>query len=180
MPGLPGRPSRDDYGPDIKNRRPVRDASTELDGETVGTLMMHQLAGFGLVVPKAWVLCDGSAGASVSIVSRVEGWNTKNNLSAPFDPPTVTRNSVGEFFVDYNFSYPNEQGELVAVDPKFGLVVANQLEAVPGTNLFHGRAHLSSTPPAQKLRYVVRTHEWVVGVSSDWALADLDFGLLVH
>ena len=179
MSGLPARPTRDDYGPEIKNTRPVRDPSRELDGETVGTLMMHQLAGLGMVSPRAWVLCDGSAGASVQVVSRVEGWNTKNATGAPFDPPTVTRLAVGEFAVDYNFSYPDEKGDLVSVDPKFGIVVANSGAAVPGTELFHGRAHLSPSPPALKFRYIVRTHGWTVGVSSDWVPSDRDFALLV-
>lgn len=180
MPGLPGRPTREDYGPAIKNSRPVRDPTTELDGETVGTLMMHQLTGMGLVSAKASLLCDGSAGAAVSVVSRTEAWNTKNASGSPFDHPVVTRNATGEFFIDYNFSYPNEQGEQTPVDPKFGLVIADLKEAVASTNLFLGRAHLSSTPPAQKFRYVVRTYGWEIGVSADWALADLDFGLLVY
>ena len=179
MSGLPGRPDRNDFGPEIKNAKVVRDPTTELDGETIGNLMMHQITGTGLVAPRAWALCDGSAGAAVVVTSRTEGWNTKNDSSSPFDPPVVTRDALGRFFVDYNFSYPNQKGVSTAVDPKFIMPIENLADTIGSEFLFLARARLSATPPAQKFRIVVTTYSWEIGVSADWELADRDFGVLV-
>jgi S-adenosylmethionine hydrolase len=47
MSGFPIRPSRAAFGPKPVNRRPVRNPAQEMDGPTVGDLLMWQTSGMG-------------------------------------------------------------------------------------------------------------------------------------
>lgn len=177
MSGFPTRPTRDDFGPEPVNSRPVRDPSRELDGETIGRLMFHQLAGLGLGTARAWLLTQIDAGPAVSIASRTETWNPKNLSASPYDWPVVIRSGVGVYLVEYNSTYPDQTGELQAVDPKAPLAKVVPPAGTATDLVFVERAVFESAPPTGKFQIHVRTFQWQVGVSSDWAPADLPFFL---
>jgi hypothetical protein len=105
--GFPTRPVRDAFGPDPVNQYPVRDPNKELDGETIGRLMMHQLSGMGQTVDLADLIFVGSTQA---ISYRSEAWNPKRVTIAPFANPGIVRSSAGLYVVTYEEEYPDHKG----------------------------------------------------------------------
>ena len=117
MPGFPNRASRADYGPEPVNAHPVVDPARELDGETVGRLMFHQLAGLGVTAVVAWLLTPGT-GATPAITARAEAWNPNAETGAPYTAPVVTRTGAGEYTIDYPATQPDNTGTLYALNFK--------------------------------------------------------------
>jgi len=81
--------------------------------------------------------------------------------------------------VDYASQQPDENGDLQSLvvsglDPKVQPVTG----AAAGF-VFQETAEIDGSPPADTIRIVVRTFQWEIGVSSDWAAADLPFLLRV-
>lgn len=109
MSGFPNRPVRTLYGPTMVNTRPVRDRSREVDAATVN-LERWQLAGAGLMVPRAVILLDG---ATASIVYRAEAWNPDAVVDATHPDPTVTKLTTGTYAVEYEATYPDHDGTAV-------------------------------------------------------------------
>jgi len=115
MSGFPTRPLRPAFGPEPKNRFPVRDPERELDGETVGKLMMHQITGSGLTVPRAWFVLNGLAVTPV-LLSRAEAWNPKGVTDVDFPAPVVARTAQGIFTVTYAATFKDETGVAMTLD----------------------------------------------------------------
>lgn len=106
--GFPTRPVRDAFGPEPVNAYPVRDPNKELDGETVGRLMLHQLSGVGQTVDLADLVF---VGATQVINYRSEAWNPKRQTIAPYAPPGISRTSAGLYVVTYASTYPDHKGD---------------------------------------------------------------------
>jgi hypothetical protein len=108
MPGSPNRPSRDAYGPTYINERAVRNVNKELPAE-IGNLMMWQLAGAGLVLPKAKLLIDG---ATATVIFQGLTFDPNGELPAL----VVTRNGAGDYEVDFSdANFDDQDGNSVAL-----------------------------------------------------------------
>ena len=106
--GFPTRPTRSSFGPDPVNTRPVRDRERELDGEDIGRLMFHQLAGVGLMVPlvRLRMVADNPP----VLTERFEAWNPKLLNTGSFADPTLTREALGIYSIDYPSPIPDHAG----------------------------------------------------------------------
>jgi hypothetical protein len=107
MPGFPGRPSRDAFGPTMDTSRvpviPTRDV-----GGAQFNLEWWQTAGAGLMVPLAWV----GIAANGARTAAAEAWNANQNGTLH---PTVVHGATGFYLVAFNAYAPNELGNLVAL-----------------------------------------------------------------
>lgn len=107
--GAPLRPTRADFGPEPQNRTVVRDARFEFDGETLGRLLLHQVAAAGQVMPLAVFELDA---ATPDLGYRWESWNTNRNASGLYTPPAVTAPSATIVRVEYSATVPDRTGAL--------------------------------------------------------------------
>jgi hypothetical protein len=115
MSGFPRRPSRKTFGPTFKNERPVRNPETQASAELVN-LLAFQVAGGGLMVPRAWVIFDATGGpADPPIIAGAQSWNPDGNTTPEYAPPVIARTSAGLYTINYNSDYPDENGELVPI-----------------------------------------------------------------
>ncbi len=111
MTGFPIRPLRPDFGPEPRNRYPVRNAEHETDGETVGRLMFHQLTGLGLVCDLAQLVVS-TAALTASLAHREEAWNTRGASSGAYEPPALEMTTEGVFTIQYPTTVPDWSGVL--------------------------------------------------------------------
>lgn len=105
--GFPLRPTRDDFGPEPVNRTPVRSAEMDLDAETIGRLMFHQLAGLGQVVPLAVLIIN----ADGSLAFRWEAWNRNRATTGDYAPPAIDVSTPGVVLIEYSATVPDRLGE---------------------------------------------------------------------
>jgi len=105
--GFPLRPVRSDFGPEPVNRTPVRSAEKDLDAETTGRLMFHQLAGLGQVSPLAVLIIE----ADGTLSFRWEAWNRERSSTGPYAPPEIDVTD-GVVTITYPASVPDRTGEL--------------------------------------------------------------------
>ena len=105
MSGFPVRPDRLAFGPKPVNRYPVRDSAKELDGPTVGDLMMWQLAGCGLMVPRAMAIIAIDAFDVATLKSSAEAWDPASAYL-----PTLAHPGFGTFTLTYAATYPDKDG----------------------------------------------------------------------
>jgi hypothetical protein len=114
----PRKTDRSDFGPEPKNRWPVRSPQYELDAETVGRLMFFQLAGLSMAAGCAQLVVRTTAagGGSATLLSRYEGWNPRQVVTGFYTPPQVTRVSAGVFDIEYAASVPDFQDVLTALE----------------------------------------------------------------
>jgi len=106
--GFPTRPARGSFGPDPVNTRPVRDRSRELDGEDIGRLLFHQIAGLGLMIPLARVRM--TAQASPILIERFEAWNPQLLTTGDFVDPTLIRVGAGIYTIEYPSPIADHEG----------------------------------------------------------------------
>jgi len=118
--GFPVRPSRDDFGPEPRNRTPVRNAEYEMDGETTGRLLLHQIAGLGLLSSLAELVIATTSSPSITLLTRKEAWNTRAQVSGPYAPPTLARPSAGVITIAYPSQVPDWSGALQPLSFKGG------------------------------------------------------------
>jgi hypothetical protein len=106
--GFPIKPVRSDFGPEPVNRTPVRSAEKDLDAETTGRLIFHQLAGVGQVAALAVLLIapDGE------LLYRWEAWNRERSSTGPYAPPEIDVTTPGEVVITYPASVPDRTSEL--------------------------------------------------------------------
>jgi len=103
MSGFPIRPGRAAFGPVPVNRYSVRDPERELDGPTVGDLMMWQIAGMGIVCPIAWVYISLDGAGVPTITSSGEAWDPNSAYL-----PALTDNGNGSYKLTYAATYPDK------------------------------------------------------------------------
>lgn len=101
MSGFPIRPDRLAFGPKPQNRFEVRDSAKELDGPTIGDLMMWQIAGVGVVVARAVAIIALDASGVPSLYAHAEAWNPNGTAAAP----TLTDNGNGSYKLSYGTAY---------------------------------------------------------------------------
>jgi hypothetical protein len=104
----------------------VRDPSRELDGETVGKLMLWQIAGAGVVAAKAWALMTYDASGVPTLTESAEAWDANGAVV-----PTVVDVGVGEVRLEYASTYPDQNG--TAVTTNFSGAVPSVLRIGAGT-----------------------------------------------
>jgi hypothetical protein len=107
--GFPIKPVRSDFGPEPVNRTPVRSAEKDLDAETIGRLIFHQLSGVGQVAALAVLLIapDGE------LLYRWEAWNRERSSTGPYAPPTIdVVTTPGQVVITYPATVPDRTSEL--------------------------------------------------------------------
>lgn len=108
--GFPTRPTREAFGPDPRNRYPVRDPEQELAAE-IGRLLFWQVSGMGLVVARAWAHVD-LLNPTPTVLDWAAAWDPRREAS----PPTIGRVAQGDFRITFAAQYPDESGEQQAFD----------------------------------------------------------------
>jgi hypothetical protein len=112
MSGFPTRPDRNAFGQTMQNSGAVRDPSRHLDA-SVWNLMAWQVAGLGLIVPRAMLYF--TANASPAILARAEAWNPKREGSGAYADPGFTVNGAGDYTVAWPSSIPDELGNSLSL-----------------------------------------------------------------
>jgi hypothetical protein len=107
--GFPNRPSRSSFGPTLENAKPVRDPVRNPDADNFN-LAFFQIAGCGLVVPRAWAFIDGAAGA---LLKNAEAWNANNANPAPL----FAKSATGVYTLTYLSTYPDDAGQTKVLAP---------------------------------------------------------------
>lgn len=111
--GFPNRPGRRTFGPILKNASPVKNPELQPDADKFN-LGFFQIAGSGLMVPRAWALVDGTGGGgSARLVAHAESWNPDGDQPAPVFAYT----STGLYTLTYQASYLDDNGASVVVSP---------------------------------------------------------------
>jgi len=106
--GFPVRPRRLDFGPKLKNRKPIRNPEYEVAAELLGGLAFGQLAGAGQTAFLAVLLVKIQSGApTASIIDRSEAWNPDRKTTGGFAAPLVTRVSAGVLDISYASEVPD-------------------------------------------------------------------------
>lgn len=110
MSGFPARPGRTAFGPTFEDAEPVRNPKRNV-GATLVNLMAWQLAGAGLVVPRAVVACRVN-GSAIAVTEQLLAWDPKRELA------DVTTNylGVGDFRLDFASTYDDESGTATPFD----------------------------------------------------------------
>jgi hypothetical protein len=106
--GFPIKPVRSDFGPEPVNRTPVRSAEKDLDAETTGRLLFHQLAGVGQVSPLAILIIEADGDLSY----RWECWNRERSSTGSYAPPEIDVSTPGEVVITYPATVPDRKGDL--------------------------------------------------------------------
>lgn len=167
--GFPVRPLRQAFGPEPRNRTPVRNAEFEMDGETVGRLMMHQLAGTGLMVPLARLVILTASTPAITLVERYEAWNPRGLVTSPHGAPALARAAAGDFTITYAAQIPDwsEAAQPLVFQGGVASFVADD------TNVYTARV-IPTTPASSVVR--VRGWQWT---APDWVAADGRFLVLL-
>ena len=121
MAGFPTRASRNAFGPQRANRRPVVNPLHEV-GQEHYNLAFAQIAGMNVVSPIAWALIA----ANGTLLAHAEAWDP-NKLTAG---PTVTRTADGRYTIAYATSYPDQDGQSVTLG-FYGASVSPQTNGSP-------------------------------------------------
>lgn len=127
MTGFPNRPGLSSFGPNVVNTRPVRDPSRELHADTFN-LMRFQIAGMGLVVPRAFL--HFTADNPAVQLARAETWNPSASTASPFDDPSITRQATGNYNVEYTSPVTDRDGNSVALSFVWGFGVVTTASLV--------------------------------------------------
>jgi hypothetical protein len=103
--GFPLRTSRLAFGPKLENTKQVRDPRRQIDGATIGNLMMWQIAASGLMVPTARMVFTVTAGV-LALAQHTAAFQPDGGAA-----PVTARTSAGLYTFVYLASYPDEQAE---------------------------------------------------------------------
>lgn len=120
MGGFPNRPDLAAFGPNAIDTRPVRDPSREMAAAT-WNLLRHQVAGMGVVSPRAFLRF--TAGIGPVLLARAEVWNPRGLTSAPFTNPEISRASTGQWVVTYDTPVTDADGVEVPLNFSWGMGV---------------------------------------------------------
>lgn len=105
--GFPARPVLADFGQASRNYSDVVDPERDLD-IAHWVLMKFQVAGMGLLVPRAIAKLTVS-GAS-ALLARAEAWNPSQLTSGVYANPIVANVATGRATIEYPTEVPDEQG----------------------------------------------------------------------
>jgi hypothetical protein len=141
MSGFPTRPDRNAFGATMVNSGAVRDPSRHLDA-SVWNLMAWQVAGLGLLAPRAMLYFN--AAAFSAIVARAEAWNPKREGSGAYADPEITVNGAGNYTVAWPSSIPDELGNALSL--AFSFAQAFPVNADPSVLKKAQAAIVSGTP----------------------------------
>lgn len=127
MTGFPTRPTRQDFGPQLKNARPIENPELQVGEETLNPALW-QLAGAGLMVPRAVLIAEWT-GSAMQILYQQEAWNPRNDQPKP----GLSRSSAGVYIYSFAATYLDEKGEerptnILAADVK----VQQQVTGITG------------------------------------------------
>jgi hypothetical protein len=81
-----------------------------LDAETVGRLMLDQIAGLGLTAFLAKLVVTITSTPSAVLVERLEAWNVYGATTGDYAPPVIARLSAGVFTITYPSEVVNTFG----------------------------------------------------------------------
>ena len=164
--GYPVRSSRAAIAPVFENARKITNPRHDLDADDFNHILF-QIAGMNVLNPLAWVAISWS-GAVVEVDARAEAWNPDGNTGSPFDLDLPTRSGAGIYQIDYNAQYPDADLDLQTIDVQRPMGWGYAPTSV--NHLVHVR-----TARVDANSISARVYEWEVGVSTDWALADVPF-----
>lgn len=156
MPGFPLRITRSALGPTPVNALPVRDPARQLDGPTIGDLMMWTISGNNVVVPVAWALIQVVGGPDWSLIASAEAWDANGALL-----PAVARSGVGTGTLTYDATYPDKDGTAVTTN-FIGAAVDEQVLVV--TKEARGQVNAN--------KRVIDLALFLSGAADDWADGD--------
>jgi len=139
MSGSPNRPGLTAFGPFPKqNPIPVKNPKTQLDAGMM-SLLIWQVAGAGLVMPKVWAALDGTSGLVLNAHGEI--WNPNGSVS----PPLVTYSAVGRYSVQYGSVFEDENGNAIASNLQFPIAIPLSPPAQPFGSIPHRNAAASIT-----------------------------------
>ncbi len=156
MTGFPGRPYREELGPEPVNSRPVRSPERELDAETVGKLMFHQIIGSGLMVDLAEL--EITVAASPTLHRRREAWNVHAATADAYAPPNITRSGAGIFTIAYGSTVPDQHNVLTPLVFNGGTGIV--LDGDPAAYVYN--VHVQRSSPANS-QVAVRVRRQPIG-----------------
>lgn len=150
--GFPTRPTRTDFGPALKNRKPVRNPEYEVDAQLLGGMLFGQVAGMGMTAFLAFLIVKiQSTGTTAAVLDRWEAWNPDRKTAAAFAPPLVTRVSAGVVDISYASDLPDWdnvsrpvafKGGLAAyLDDNTNIYVARVIPQTPNNSVVRVRGH---------------------------------------
>ena len=141
MAGWPIRPSRASFGPTYENERAVKDPKKDI-GAPIFNLDFWQLAGMGLVVPRAAIVFTVDAVPAVSAVPyQGLAWDPDSDIPVL----AVARTGVGVYDIPFVASYPDENGQAQAL----ALIAGGGFNMSPTPNIV--KVHFPAPPAAQVL-----------------------------
>lgn len=158
MAGFPVKPLRAAFGPTYIDSFKVSDPQKEM-GADILNLMLWQLAGVGIVVPKATIFVDAT-GAAATTTSQLLTWDPTGALSLL----TWTRTGTGVYTCQFAATYNDLDGNAIATTFKVGPAWVTE-----NNTLASARA-VMTTPTLVE----VRTY------NAAGAAADLDFGVSLY
>jgi len=106
MSGFPTRISRTALGPKLQDRKPVVHPNKEV-GKAALNLAFAQLAGCNVVSPLAWVMFESDG----TVQAHAEAWDPNKSTVGP----TVTKTGPGVYEIEYETTYPDDDGVDVAI-----------------------------------------------------------------
>lgn len=118
MSGFPNKPSRTDFGPEYENEFPVRNPKREM-GEDIVNLLMWQVAGAGVVAPKA-VLVVSHSGSTVTTTHQLLAFDPNSSVS----PIPWVDAGTGQYAFTFADKYPDQNGNDQNLDLKAGIAFA--------------------------------------------------------
>lgn len=134
--GFPNRPDRSDYGPTYEEERTVYNPKREI-GSDIFNLNFWQLAGSGLVVPRAVLIAEHSGG-TVTTTTQYLAFDPDGSLSAI---PWVD-NGTGDYSFTFASQYPDQGGTNQNLSLVAGVAIAQgstpQIGSVDLTSGYEG------------------------------------------
>lgn len=114
MAGYPTIPTRDDLGAEFRDVYPPENPETDFGADSLN-LVLHQVAGLGMVLPVRAVLIaryDSTLSAFV-ITHQEEAWNPRRAQARP----VLTRNSAGNYTYTLPTAVLDRHGNSVSYRP---------------------------------------------------------------
>lgn len=110
MSGFPLRPSRDTYGPQLRDVYAADNPETDIPAAAFNTLFW-QVAGLGAAHPVRAIAIAEYSGGALSTIYQAEAWNPNNDVTHP----VVERTGTGTYTITFAPSYPDETGAEVSL-----------------------------------------------------------------